>query len=102
MTRVRLGGWQPPKDGPFANQFPQVFYCTNPGGPSHLWLKENFVDCLVPYTSYDGPSEHSLRRMFIPSLAIDNRVLLETDPGYLQRLKDIDDPVKRKMYLWGK
>lgn len=102
LTRVRLGSWQPPEDSPYRNMFPKVIYATNPSGPARLHLKEKFVDQLEPYKVYPPETEGSLSKMFIPSLAIDNNALLSSDPGYLQRLRDLDDPVKKDMYLYGK
>lgn len=72
LTRVRLGSWAPPKDSPYINSFPKVYYCTNPSGPSRLYLKSRFVDQLEPYKLYDADTEGGLKKMFIPSLAIDN------------------------------
>lgn len=102
LTRVRLGSWKPPEESPHKNMFPKVVYATNPSGPSRIYLKERFVDQLDPYKMHDPDIEGGLQKMFIPSLAVDNPAMLESDAGYLQRLKDLDDDVKKAMYLYGK
>jgi hypothetical protein len=102
LTRVRLGSWKPPEDSPHRNMFPKVVYATNPSGPSRMYLKERFVDQLDPYRLYPPVTKDGLNRMFLPSLAVDNPAMLDSDKGYLQRLKDLDDDVKKAMYLYGK
>ncbi len=66
-----------------------------------MWVKERFFDKLVPFeikwfakvdekeveVSKDHPS--ALSRVFIPSRVFDNKVLMETDPGYIARLENL-------------
>lgn len=44
-TRVRLGGWKPLKD---TLRLPRIVFATNPGGPSHNYLKRKFKMGIVP------------------------------------------------------
>ncbi len=100
ITRVRLGSWRPPEDSPYKHCVPKIVGATNPSGVSRLWWKKKFVDVLEPYklTKVEG---ESLPLLFVPSLAIDNDALMQSDPGYIERLRSMDDEVKRQMYLYG-
>lgn len=64
-------------------RFPKT---ANPGGPGHAWLKERYVDVAQPYRPYLDP-ETGDPRIFIPSRLQDNRILLDADPGYVNRLR---------------
>ena len=57
----------------------------NPGGVGHGWVKERYIDVAAPYTPYTDP-ETGFTRMFIPSKMSDNKLLLEADPTYKNRL----------------
>lgn len=68
----------------------QMLLTANPGGAGHHWIKNRYIDPAplgrVPIMrlSHDGRPLH--RCMFIPSRVGDNRVLMERDPGYVERL----------------
>ena len=86
VTRVRLGGWKPKRDG---GRLPRIIYATNPGGPSHSYLKAKFVDRYVgeekvdPETMFyddefrdpDDPTDKGLLSIYIPAKARDNKYL---------------------------
>lgn len=58
----------------------------NPGGPGHQWTARYFVDP-APHgytTIYDHKTK--MKRMFIPSRITDNKLGLEADPDYVNRL----------------
>ena len=57
----------------------------NPGGKGHDWIKERYIDPARPMTPFLGPDGHL--RVFIPSRLQDNLLLMEKDPGYINRLK---------------
>lgn len=57
----------------------------NPGGVGHAWVKQRYIDVAPPYTPYVDP-DTGFQRMFIPSKTSDNRILLENDPGYRERI----------------
>jgi len=45
-TRVRLGGWRP--QAQFADMFPRIGIGSNPGGPSHSFLRAVFLEQAPP------------------------------------------------------
>ena len=71
----------------------------NPGGPSHFAVKSMFID--------NGPNnivvdpESGVSRVFIPSRVIDNPALLESDPGYINRLRAVGSATLVKAWLDG-
>lgn len=73
----------------------------NPGGPGHLWVKARYVD---PAPAGREPLEDEAghyQRMFIPAKVHDNRILLENDPGYVDRLKLTGSAQLVKAWLEG-
>lgn len=77
------------------NGFPKRIYITcNPGGRGHAWVKRLFVDRV--YRENENAEDYS----FIKSLVTDNRVLLESDSGYLRRLEALP-PKLRAAWLDG-
>lgn len=87
-TRVRLGGWNPPEEGPYSGDyFPRILACSNPGGLSHSFWKNEFVDRLEDYTPELMPPEQGgMRRMYISAKITDNAILMKNDPTYVSRL----------------
>lgn len=73
----------------------------NPGGAGHQWVKEYFIDHApagyVP--RLDERTKHNI--MFIPSKVTDNRILMENDPGYIDRLKGVGSPELVRAWLEG-
>jgi len=68
---------------------PQMVMTANPGGVGQHWLKERFVDPCPPGMkpiSVELPNGAIHKRIFIPSKVQDNKILLETDPEYVNRL----------------
>jgi predicted phage terminase large subunit-like protein len=57
----------------------------NPGGRGHDWLKERYIDPARPGVPFQSPD--GTMRVFIPSKLQDNRILMEKDPGYVDRLR---------------
>ncbi len=98
-TSVRLGTWKPPSK--MAGVFPKILGGANPGGPSHAYLKQGFID-QGPYVVKRGPEDDGgSYRQFIPALPEDNPDLLKNDPNYLKRIQGIGDPVLVRAYLEG-
>lgn len=69
----------------------QMILTANPGGPGQQWIKARYIDPaplgMVPInrTRADGtPLRH--RAIFIPSRLQDNRLLMLSDPDYVDRL----------------
>ena len=77
------------------NNFPKrVYLPCNPGGEGHAWVKRLFVD--RRYEANEKPEEY----VFIKSLVTDNKVLLESQPDYIEQLEALP-PRLRKMWLEG-
>ena len=98
---------------------PQVYMSFNPGGPGHLWVKNNFVDRCptvnrgekvynekfdiwwqpkkagAPYKDRFG-----LTWQFHPAIVFDNPKLIDNDPSYVLRLLSLPED-EREAYLWG-
>ena len=72
----------------------------NPGGPGHGWVKEYFVDP-APSGFQRIEGEFGQGRMFIPSRVSDNRILLQHDPAYMDRLRAVGDEQLVKAWLEG-
>lgn len=76
----------------------------NPGGVGHHAVKAYFVDPapkgmeLIETTDEDG---FTTTRMFIPSKVQDNKILLQNDPGYVARLREIGSPELVRAWLEG-
>lgn len=74
--------------------------CTcNPGGPGHNWVKAKFIDP-GPYAVMTDP-ESAITTVFIPALLSDNPALLESDPGYVNRLKAVGSEQLVRAWLQG-
>lgn len=78
-----------------ANDMPKHMFLTcNPGGVGHGWVKRLFVD-----RDYkDG--EKAENYQFIQSKVYDNKILMEKDPEYIQKLKTLS-PELQKAWLEG-
>lgn len=75
----------------------QIKSSTNPGGVGHAWVKERFIDPCPPNTTY---KTREGTRVFIPSLITDNKYLMQSDPGYIERLKRLSEK-DQKALLYG-
>ncbi len=67
----------------------QLMLTGNPGGPGQSWIKARYIDpaplgMKVLKRALPNGQEH--RYVFIPSRVENNRILLESDPGYINRL----------------
>lgn len=82
-----------------ANKYPkQIKSSTNPGGVGHEWVKARFINpapALEEWTTETGGT-----RVFIPALAIENKALMEADPGYIKRLENLSEKDKKAL-LYG-
>lgn len=98
-TRVRLGSLQVPTK--WKPMFPRILYCTNPGGIGHHYFKSGFVD-VAKQTIIKAPvDDGSMLRTYIPAKLTDNKVLMETDPDYADRVKGLGDPNLAQAMLDG-
>ncbi len=79
-----------------ANDFPKRIYLTcNPGGIGHEWVKRLFISRI--YRDGEKAEDYS----FIPATVFDNKILLESDPGYIDMLNSLD-PKLRDAWRDGK
>jgi hypothetical protein len=74
----------------------------NPGGVGHGWVKERYISPALPFTPFTDP-DTGFTRMFIPSEMKDNKILMDSDPGYYNRIKaaTAGNEVLRKAWLEG-
>lgn len=77
------------------NRFPKHVKCTaNPGGVGHANAKSRFIDVGAPMRAHacEGGT-----RLFIPARLEDNPFLLEADPGYEERMKNLPENVYKAL-----
>ena len=71
----------------------------NPGGPGHHWVKARFIDPdPLGYTPIDTPLGV---RVFIPAKVWDNKILMQSDPTYADRLRDVGSESLVRAWLDG-
>lgn len=86
-SRVRLGSLQVPKQ--WKGMFPRILYTANPGGVGHHYFKSNFVD-VASRGIWEAPEdEGAMKRQYVPARLTDNKVLMETDPDYIKRVRGL-------------
>ena len=77
------------------NDFPKrIYYTCNPGGPSHSYIKRLFVD--RDFRGDEDPEDY----VFIQSLVLDNKALMDASPEYITFLKNLP-PKLKKGWLYG-
>jgi hypothetical protein len=71
---------------------------TNPGNIGHGWVRKRFIEP-APYGTIIRDKASGQKRMFIQSLATDNKYLMQADPDYVRRLEMLPESEKRaKLY----
>lgn len=73
----------------------------NPGGVGHHWVKAYFV---APWPAGLRPIKDPVLdslRMFVPARLMDNKILLNSDPGYANRLKGLASDAMVRAWLEG-
>lgn len=73
----------------------------NPGGAGHHWVKSYFIDSAPQGYEYRIDPETKHKIMFIPSRVQDNLALMESDPGYVDRLRGTGSPELVRAWLEG-
>ena len=68
---------------------PRMYYTCNPGNVGHAWVKRLFID--RQYAEGERPEDY----VFIPARIYDNKVLLESDPGYIRQLMALPEELRR-------
>jgi len=71
---------------------PQILSASNPRGIGHRWVKERFVEALVPNVVHEFqlPAEMGgqiYTRIYIPAVLDDNTALMDADPLYKGRMR---------------
>ena len=83
------------------NRVPCMFAASaNPGGLGHFWIKNRYMDNQKPCIPFIDPVTKT-QRVYIPSLLVDNQKLIEADPEYIQRLKNVGAPWLVRAWLLG-
>lgn len=98
-SRVRLGSLKVPQK--WKKHFPRIIYTANPGGIGHHYFKSNFVDLGAGHVFQAPEDEGSMMREYVPARVQDNKVMLENDPDYAQRLKGMGDSAVVQAMLEG-
>ena len=102
-TRCRLGTLSIPDR--YIGKFPMCLLTSNPGGPYHTWVKEDFVDLCAEQgaTVLHRMSEDDggMLRSFIPAFFHDNPDLLKNDPKYMSKLRGVGDPETVRALVYG-
>lgn len=76
----------------------------NPGGIGHHAVKNYFIDAAPKGMQLiQNVDEDNLitTKMFIPSRVYDNKILMQNDPTYISRLREIGSPELVKAWLEG-
>lgn len=75
---------------------PLIRAATNPGGVGHGWVKRRFIDPAPPEQVFTDPAT-GRTRLFIPAKVEDNPYLMAADPGYLARLDELPEDIRRAL-----
>lgn len=83
---------------------PTMFCTTNPDGAGHQWVKKFWglgkAGACKPGVIYPaGPGFETATKIYIPGVVQDNPTLMEADPGYVERLKLLDERMYRAWAL---
>lgn len=73
----------------------------NPGGPGHTWVKARYIDPAPLGFEVITDELTGLQRIYIPARVSDNRLLIESDPGYVDRLRASGSPELVRAWLEG-
>ena len=107
-SRVRLGKYQLKMEKwddelePYKRRLPRYALSANPGGVSHHYLKQKFIDPAPPETLFydeslkdpDNPEDKGWSTIFIPASMRDNAYL---DAGYAAQFGDLPDHIQRQL-----
>ena len=84
-SRVRAVGLDLPAQ--YRGVFPRILCGSNPGNIGHLWVKQAFVDGVLPMDVRKMPDdEGGMLRQFIPARLDDNPSMQTDDPSYRAKL----------------
>jgi hypothetical protein len=82
----------------------QLILTANPGGPGHHWIKGRYIDpapmgLKLLTRKLSNGADHNY--VYVPSRVQHNRILLQADPGYINRLHLVGSPELVKAWLEG-
>lgn len=104
------GGDYATEDGKPLPEIPlQIFSTTNPWGPGHAWVKEQFVDCGEPgevqYITTEVFNPRTKRREPVTRTQVrlfgTYKENIYLSPEYIASLENESDPERRKAWLLG-
>lgn len=72
----------------------------NPGGQGHVWCKKRYVDATAYGKEVITDPETNGKIQFIPAKVTDNAAIMDNDPAYVNRLKNLPTEL-RKAFLDG-
>ena len=83
---------------------PTMFCTTNPDGAGHAWVKKFWGlgkagGCKPGHVYPAGPGLEHATKIYIPGVVQDNPRLMESDPGYLDKLRLLDERMYRAWAL---
>ena len=110
-SRVRLGKFsialdrmakERPDTRPYIDRLPRYALSANPGGESHHYLKQKFIDPAPPETMHydaslrdpEDPDDKGWSTIYIPASMRDNRFL---DAGYAAQFGGLPDHIQRQL-----
>lgn len=73
----------------------------NPGGAGHAWVKSRFIDPAPLGYQLVRDQDTGIQRIFIPARVEDNLILMQNDPGYVDRLRGVGTPELVRAWLEG-
>src|SRR3990167_3906655 len=73
---------------------PRMYYTSNPGGVGHAWFKRLFID--REYANKERSEDY----VFIPAKVYDNKVLMNSNPEYIEALENLPSDM-REAHLHG-
>jgi hypothetical protein len=82
----------------------QLILSFNPGGAGHHWLKEKFINPAplgMKVLDWKLPNNKTVPYVYIPSRVTDNKILMQKDPGYIDRLHMVGSPELVRAWLEG-
>jgi len=100
-SRMRLGDYREtlekaikvnPRIREYADRLPRTVLASNPGGISHDYLKQNYIDPAPPETEF--VDEHGISKIFIPAKMTDNSYL---DQNYAAQFAEMPEWQRRQL-----
>jgi hypothetical protein len=82
----------------------QLLLTGNPGGPGQGWIKQRYIDPAplgMKVLERKLPNGRAHRYVFIPSRVEHNKILLSSDPDYINRLHLVGSPELVSAWLQG-